>query len=450
MPRVAYSHIYTYLYKSKSLLQGFAFLFYFGYICIKLIIKSMKRSILLLSLFTLFCSTCSNSPEGTQQPSNSSATPTLGKTLPAWSDGELDIHFINTARGECCFYILPDGTTLLVDAGEIASSDENIPQRPNDLTRPYVTYANYISHFMPAQKSAIDYCSPSHFHIDHIGGEDVVTESAAAGYRKAGLLALYDRVPYNHILDRAYPTYTEDDKTPAIEGQLAEDWATFVKWGVSEGRFTAERFTPGKEQIVLLNNAAKYENFSVFNICANGFVWGKDSEGNETLLGSKPKGSGNPCSCGFHITYGKFDYIACGDLTSSPQNLMALYFRDFIGNGNLEAFKCHHHLASNSWGSNMLNTNFDPQVAVGHCFASTKPHPEKLAEILPKVRDFFATNIYHQTLNDNKELIDKIGGYDGHIVLRVAPGGESFMVYILNDTNFNFYIKSIHGPYKSK
>jgi hypothetical protein len=46
-------------------------------------------------------------------------------------------------------------------------------------------------------------------------------------------------------------------------------------------------------------------------------------------------------------------------------------------------------------------------------------------------------------------LIDKIGGYDGHIVLRVAPGGESFMVYILNDTNFNYNIKSIHGPYKS-
>ena len=129
---------------------------------------------------------------------------------------------------------------------------------------------------------------------------------------------------------------------------------------------------------------------------------------------------------------------------------MALYFRDFIGSDNLEAFKCNHHLASNSWGSKMLSTNFNPQVAIGHCFASTKPHPEKLAEILPIVKDFFATNIHHQTLNDNKELIDKIGGYDGHIVVRVAPGGSSFMVYILYDTKFYYNIKSIHGPYECK
>ena len=411
---------------------------------------TMKKSYLLLSAVAMLCITCSNTPEGEAQKNPSGTLPTVGKTLPLWSEGNLDIHFINTARGECCFYILPDGTTLLVDAGEIASSDKAIPQRPNALTRPFTTYANYIKHFLPTGKRAIDYCAPSHLHIDHIGGEDMVTESAEAGYRKAGLLALYDRVPYNHILDRAYPTYPEDDSTPAIEGQLAADWATFVTWGVREGKFTAERFTPGMEQIVLKNNAAKYDNFSVFNICANGFVWGKDSSGNETLLGSKPKGSGNPCSCGFHITYGKFDYIACGDLTSSPQNLMALYFSDFIGNGNLEAFKCNHHLASNSWGSKMLSTNFDPQVAIGHCFASTKPHPEKLAEILPRVKDFFATNIHHQTLNDNRELIDKIGGYDGHIVLRVAPGGDNFMVYLLDDTNFNYDVKSIHGPYESK
>ena len=44
-------------------------------------------------------------------------------TLPSWSEGCLDIHFINSARGECCFYILPDGTTLLVDAGEVADSE---------------------------------------------------------------------------------------------------------------------------------------------------------------------------------------------------------------------------------------------------------------------------------------------------------------------------------------
>ena len=401
-------------------------------------------------MVALLCTACSNNPKQNEQPTKTNTKAKVGQTLPAWSEGYLDIHFINTSRGECCFYILPDGTTLLVDAGEIASSDEAIPQRPNDLIRPYVAYANYIKHFMPAGKSAIDYCSPSHFHIDHIGGEDVVTESAAAGYRKAGLLALYDRVPYNHILDRAYPAYTEDENTPAIEGQLAQDWATFVTWGVKEGKFTAERFTPGKEQIVLQHNAETYRDFTLLNICANGFVVCKNSDGSLGITGKKPASGGNSSSCGFHISYGEFDYIACGDLTSTPQNLVALYFRDFIGNGHLDAFKCHHHLASNSWGTDMKNCKFDPRVVIDHCFSSVKPHPDKLAEILPIIEDFFATNIHPDINTANKELISKISGYNGHIVLRVSPKGENFCVYMLDDNNFNYTVTSIHGPYKSK
>ncbi|MBQ9137910.1 MAG: MBL fold metallo-hydrolase [Alistipes sp.] len=403
----------------------------------------MKNTILLLTAVALLCTTCSNSSDKDLQPSKSDTKAEVGKALPAWSEGELDIHLINTGRGECCFYILPDGTTLLVDAGEITQEkDYPIAQKPSNSVRPYITYAQYIKHFMPKGRQSIDYCAPSHLHIDHIGAADAVTETSPAGYRKAGLLALYDEVPYNHILDRLYPTYAEDEVTPPLSGQLSEDWAKFVTWGVKEKRFTAERFTPGKEQIVLRYNSEQYSNFSLLNICANGFVVCKNSDGSVGITGKKPSTGGNPASCGFHIRYGKFDYIACGDLTSSPQNLVAFYFRDFIGCGNLDAFKCHHHLASNSWGSQMQNCNFDPRVVLGHCFASTKPHAEKLAAILPIIEDFFATNIHPDIEAENRELISKISGYNGHIVLRVAPGGENFTVYMLDDSNFIHTVKS--------
>lgn len=413
----------------------------------------MKQTIMSFMAIVLLCTTCSNSTKTNLQPNNST-TPTFGKTLPAWSEGHLDIHLINSARGECCFYILPDGTTLLVDAGEVVDSDITVAQRPNALIRPYKVYAEYIKHFLPMGKTAIDYCSPSHFHTDHIGSSDAVTETAEAGYRKSGLLALFDIVPYNHILDRAYPTYTEDDVTAPLSGQLAGDWATFVTWGVKEGKFTAERFTPGKEQIVMLTSPEKYSNFSIFNICANGFVWGKDSEGNQRLRGSKPKSGGNSSSCGFHIKYGDFDYIACGDLVGSPQNLVAYYFRDFIGNGNLDAFKCHHHLAGNSWGSQMQKCNFDPRVVLDHCFTNNKPNVEKLKHVLPAITSFFATNIHPDIFEDPEvkanKLIDRMTAYNGHIVLRVTPGGNSFYVYILDDSNLEYNVKFISGPYHSK
>ena len=44
----------------------------------------------------------------------------VGATLPAWSEGEIDIHTISTGRGECLYIILPDGTDIIVDAGEFS------------------------------------------------------------------------------------------------------------------------------------------------------------------------------------------------------------------------------------------------------------------------------------------------------------------------------------------
>ena len=402
----------------------------------------IKQALILAS--TLLTIACSDKPTTPNIPSIPSVQ--IGKVLPAWSEGNFDIHLINTGRGECCFYIMPDGTTLLVDAGEVQN---DVLATPSAVPA-HRAYAYYIKHFMPSETKIIDYCAPSHFHIDHIGGEDSVIGTADAGYRKSGLTALFDYVPYRHIIDRAYPVYAENETTPPIDGQLSQDWATFVTWGVANNKFTAERFEVGKNQIVMCNNPSRFPNFSIRNICANGFVLGKGSDGTDEIKGSKSTSAGNICSCGFHVTYGKFDYIACGDLTSSPQNLVAHYFRDYIGNGNLESFKCHHHLASNSWGSQMQAVNFDPIVVLNHGFAASKPDHERLAYILPIVDDFFSTNIHPTIAEAAPDTIAQIAGHSGHIVLRVKPGGDSFNVYILDDSNFEYKVKSIHGPYHSK
>jgi hypothetical protein len=43
----------------------------------------------------------------------------IPKALPAWKPGVLEIHQIATNRGNSTFLILPDGTTMMVDAGAI-------------------------------------------------------------------------------------------------------------------------------------------------------------------------------------------------------------------------------------------------------------------------------------------------------------------------------------------
>ena len=63
--------------------------------------------------------------------------PEVGRPLTPWSEGELDIHHINTGRGEAALLILPDGTGLLVDASgkTLEQPPFSLPTRP-DATRP--------------------------------------------------------------------------------------------------------------------------------------------------------------------------------------------------------------------------------------------------------------------------------------------------------------------------
>ena len=122
----------------------------------------MKKILWILPLFALLAVACGGGSNG-EMPweddlgTKPTPTPTPGQTiavgdvLPDWEEGCFDIHFINSGRGECCFYIFPDGTTMLVDAGELTLTygDGPCPQRPNSSIRPYETYARYIKHFLP-------------------------------------------------------------------------------------------------------------------------------------------------------------------------------------------------------------------------------------------------------------------------------------------------------------
>ena len=60
------------------------------------------------------------------------AADVVGKALLPWKPGSLDIHQISTGRGNAGLYIFPDGTTLLVDAGEMPTKTAaHTPDRPN-------------------------------------------------------------------------------------------------------------------------------------------------------------------------------------------------------------------------------------------------------------------------------------------------------------------------------
>ena len=136
----------------------------------------------------------------------------VGKTLPAWSEGYLDIHAVNTGQGECSFMIFHDGTSMLVDAGECRSTTPNIVEpKPDSVTAPYLTYARYVKHFLKATgNKELDYMLLTHFHTDHMGELHRDTPRAECGaYRLTGIAGVGDIVPFRRVIDRGWPDYAE-------------------------------------------------------------------------------------------------------------------------------------------------------------------------------------------------------------------------------------------------
>ena len=77
------------------------------------------------------------------------AQPEVGEILPGWTKGTLDIHHINTGKGESALFILPDGTTMLVDAGATRRPKPRVTDaKPNDRRTPGEWISRYILHFM--------------------------------------------------------------------------------------------------------------------------------------------------------------------------------------------------------------------------------------------------------------------------------------------------------------
>src|SRR5579859_6090062 len=73
-----------------------------------------------------------------------------GQPLPPWTPGTLDIHQISTGRGNAAFFILPDGTTLLVDAGAAGDGLAETNPHPDASKSPGAWIARYIRRRLPA------------------------------------------------------------------------------------------------------------------------------------------------------------------------------------------------------------------------------------------------------------------------------------------------------------
>ena len=374
----------------------------------------------------------------------------VGETLPAWSEGYFDIHTISTGRGECLLLIMPDGTTMVVDAGEFSregKKHKNVLQRPNANTRPTKAFADYIRHFLPQGRSAVDYFNLSHFHMDHMGNLEPEYEHFAEGnYTLTGVMALYHHLPFLEINDRAYGAY-DSLKVKAMSVGVMEHYKRFIDYNISKNGLKATRFELGAvNQFAMKSNPQKYPNFRIENICSNGYIWdkGKVVDGYE---GVRRNIRENAASCGFVVRYGKFDFLTAGDIGD---------YHDYEikvakAVGEIDAVKAHHHLSPHSMCQQSMEI-LRPKTLVATSFyvREIQPDKSKFGYITELDCDIYCTSVGESLLKQYPAEYALCKATSGHIVIRVAPKGNKYWVYTLDDSNSEYRVTRIDGPFKCK
>ncbi len=236
-----------------------------------------------------------------------------GEPLTPWSAGYLDIHHISTGKGNATFFVFPDGTTLLIDAGAATLPIPYAEARPNDSLRPGEWIARYIEHFHPQENAILDYALLTHFHGDHMGfADESAPQSRSGAYRLAGITDVAEQVPIRTLIDRGWADYNYP--VPLGDDNM-KNYRSFLDFQTHQKGMKVEQLSPGsKDQIVLRIDRERYPAFEVRNLAANGVVW--TGVGTETRnhfpplesLPSKDRPSENMCSIALRVSYGKLDY----------------------------------------------------------------------------------------------------------------------------------------------
>jgi beta-lactamase superfamily II metal-dependent hydrolase len=379
-----------------------------------------------------------------------------------WAPGQLDIHHISTGRGSSTLFICPDGTVMLVDAGAIYTPLKyTIAPKPDDLRRPGEYLGRYIKRQLTsAGRKEIDVFLPTHFHDDHVGAVSPVTPLHSSGlFHVTGISDVATAVPVLRIVDRCFPSY---DYPAPLTREDSLNYAAFAKYSSQSG-VRVERFVAGSStQVGLVHNASRYPSFQVQNLCVNGNLW--TGEANHSApqfpaissLSPDQYPSENMCSLAFRLQYGNFRYYTGGDLESdtdygrSPWRDIESAVARVAGPVNVAV--ANHHGYVNAVGPSFVQ-HLRPQAFIISGWDSAHPTITTLDNMLskqlyPDAREIFATALKEENRIATRRLAEITSG-NGHVVIRVQPGGNSYQIVVLDNMVESNVVLAEHGPYQT-
>ena len=381
-------------------------------------------------------------------------------TLPQWEEGYLDIHHIQTGRGNATFVVFPDATTLLIDCGDMSPlrdrtlSDRNTPLVPNDTKTAPQWVINYVKQYKPAESNIIDYALITHYHDDHFGEMDANRKKSNKGnYYLTGITEFGDSIQVKKIIDRGYD-YPIDLKEEQVQNQpdfkydkcqmvptLKEYWK-YIEFQKKTNGMQYESFKNGsKNQISLKNKSKKFSNCFVQNLAVNGNIW-SGIPGETISLFKKGHYPGeNSLSTCFKIVYGEFEYFTGADISGTNGygeadfNSIESHIAPVVG--AVDVATLNHHGNKDSSNKYYVRT-LRPRVWIAQAWSSDHPGHEvfkriKSRRIYPGERDVYSTSVLDATKNFMGIDEEDFAAEHGHIVVRVFDKGEKYTVYVLDE-----------------
>ena len=375
--------------------------------------------------------------------------------LPEWQEGYLDIHTIATGRGDAALIIMPDGTTMMIDAGDNAKKNDF--QHPDATKTPAGWQAEYMKHFMaqlPAGKS-LDYAMITHFHNDHMGTVKEMLPGTH-GYGLSGITMVGELIHFDRLVDRGWPDYDfpSKEKVLGYNKGFMEEYIRFARYSEEHGTQMQKFDVGSKKQFVMLHNPRPYaKSFEIRNLAANGEVWNGRGTGSHKMYSGDPMlFDENMNSCAIRLRYGKFTYYNGGDLSGGnwPQLYKSME-RDFetpVSDvcGKVTVMKANHHGYLETCNGHFLQA-LSPQVIIIDARSQNHPVPSTMTRISDPLvwkgdRDYYIT-VDRAKDKLGEELWSKFKPW-GHIVVRVYPGGNSYQMFVLDadSRDYNVIYKS--------
>jgi hypothetical protein len=459
------------------------------------LVRFLFISFTLISIFLLLSFT------GYQKDNNTfekSTKQTL--TLPPWRNGYLDIHHIHAGVNVATFIIFPDGTTMLIDCGDIDIAKfqqkygtptalypklDVVSPYPNDSKTTGQWVIDYIHHFWPhpdhgsvRNRKVIDLMMITHFHQDHIGSIYTSSQQQKNGtrgeYIRTGIVEVGDEIDFHTIIDRGYPNYDFPfDLEKEWESAPFLNYLKYLRSAVARGTTVAEKFQVGSYTQIGLRKASNhtsYGHFAVRNIKANlEYSYAMPHNQNvktidgQLLYPAPDRKSGyvydeNKVSTAIVVEYGKFRYYEGGDQEyhnyGYPHELKdgTIYDLDTV-TPTAEVAGRVHVATLNHHGHGVLDVFcrlINPKVLVLQGWCTDQPPNHSMETIQQSfgkaTRDVFATWISDERMEDlGDSLRNMFKSTTGHVVVRVEPPSSMIALGDENNGGQSYHVYVLDG-----